>query len=583
MEGLMSQENNVSYLLKIAGKSKWLLALSAFFSVLSGLLDFFPFIMLYRVMLYLFGTTPDLEQAKKFGIYAAIAIILKFFMMILSLTFSHIGAFNTLYNVRCLLSAHIAKVHLGFFNSTASGKIKKTIIEDTERMELLLAHQIPDLTKAIAAPLIVFIYLFSLNHLLALNLLVPIALGIIVMAIGMKLSGNYMALYHQLIEKLNAAIMQYVNGMNVMKTFNVTAKGFRQYSDTVEEYHTMWVDCTKSQGPPYAIFLVLIDSAILFTFPLGGYLYLNNNLSVVTFLFFLVMGMIFLSSLKALIGFSMSITQIVSGVGRVKEIMTVPEQKFGDLPMDSTDLNLRFEDVSFAYETKAVLHGINLEVKKGSLIAFVGSSGSGKSTAAQLVPRFWDVIKGQIAINGQPINDFLESALMDAVSFVFQEAFMLHDTIRMNVAVGKPDADDTAIIAACQAAQIHDFIMSLPKGYDTHLGEAGIKMSGGERQRICIARAILKNSPIIIFDEATSYTDIENERKIQLALNELLRNKTTIMIAHRLHTIVNADQICVFDKGKIVEADTHQNLLQQNGFYAKLWQTYVSSSIEEVS
>lgn len=573
----MNQKNNVSYLLKIAGKSKWLLALSTFFSVLSGLLDFVPFIMLYQVMLYLLGTVPDLDQARKFGIYAAIAIVLKFVMMIISLTFSHIGAFNTLYNVRCLLSAHIAEIHLGFFSSTASGKIKKTIIEDTERMELLLAHQIPDLTKAIATPIIVFSYLFSLNHLLALNLLVPIALGLIVMAIGMKLGGDYMVIYHQAIEKLNAAIIQYFNGMNVMKTFNVTAKGFRQYSDTVEEYHNMWIQCTKSQGPPYAIFLVLIDSALLFTFPLGGYLYLNNNLSVVIFLFFLIMSIVFLSSLKALIGFSMSITQIVSGIGQVKEVMNLPKQKFGTSPINENDLNFQFEDVSFSYQTKEVLHGINLEVKKGSLTAFVGASGSGKSTAAQLVVRFWDVVKGQLSINGRPINDFSESALMDAVSFVFQDAFILHDTIRMNVAFGISEANESAIIEACKAAQIHDFIISLPKGYDTNIGEAGIKISGGQKQRICIARAILKNSPIIIFDEATSFSDIENERKIQLALNELLKNKTAIMIAHRLHTVVHADQICVFDDGRIIEVGTHQSLIQKNGFYTKLWQTYAGT------
>lgn len=573
----MNQKNNVSYLLKIAGKSKWLLALSTFFSVLSGLLDFVPFIMLYQVMLYLLGTVPDLDQARKFGIYAAIAIVLKFVMMIISLTFSHIGAFNTLYNVRCLLSAHIAEIHLGFFSSTASGKIKKTIIEDTERMELLLAHQIPDLTKAIATPIIVFSYLFSLNHLLALNLLVPIALGLIVMVIGMKLGGDYMVIYHQAIEKLNAAIIQYFNGMNVMKTFNVTAKGFRQYSDTVEEYHNMWIQCTKSQGPPYAIFLVLIDSALLFTFPLGGYLYLNNNLSVVIFLFFLIMSIVFLSSLKALIGFSMSITQIVSGIGQVKEVMNLPKQKFGTSPINENDLNFQFEDVSFSYQTKEVLHGINLEVKKGSLTAFVGASGSGKSTAAQLVVRFWDVVKGQLSINGRPINDFSESALMDAVSFVFQDAFILHDTIRMNVAFGISEANESAIIEACKAAQIHDFIISLPKGYDTNIGEAGIKISGGQKQRICIARAILKNSPIIIFDEATSFADIENERKIQLALNELLKNKTAIMIAHRLHTVVHADQICVFDDGRIIEVGTHQSLIQKNGFYTKLWQTYAGT------
>ncbi|MGO3611139.1 MAG: ABC transporter ATP-binding protein, partial [Enterococcus sp.] len=282
----------------------------------------------------------------------------------------------------------------------------------------------------------------------------------------------------------------------------------------------------------------------------------------------------FLSSLKSLSGFAMAISQILTGTEKIKSIMDLPQQTFGSTVDKLADVVIRFDHVHFSYEEDEVLHDVSLEVPANSLTAFVGVSGSGKSTTAQLVPRFWDIQQGKILLNHQPVENFSEAALMPAMSFVFQDAFMLSDTIRMNIAVGKDQATEAEIHSAAKAAQIHEFIMSLPAGYDTVMGESGVKMSGGEKQRICIARAILKDAPVVIFDEATSFTDIENERKIQLALNELLQNKTTIMIAHRLNTIKHADQICVFDQGRIVERGTHEELVRRNGTYSKLWKIY---------
>jgi ATP-binding cassette subfamily B protein len=368
--------------------------------------------------------------------------------------------------------------------------------------------------------------------------------------------------------------MQFINGMNVMKSFNVTAKGFKQYSSTVEEYHTMWSECTKMQAWPYGMFLILIESGLLFSFPAGGWLYLKGSVDLPTFLFFLIMSIVFLSSLKSLSGFAMAISQILTGTEKIKDIMDLPQQHFGEHSEQLEDVKITFDHVHFSYEEDEVLHDVSLEVPANSLTAFVGVSGSGKSTMAQLVPRFWDIQQGQILLNDKPLENFSEDSLMQAISFVFQDAFMLSDTIRTNIAVGKDQVTDAEVQAAAEAAQIHEFIMSLPEGYNTVMGEAGIKMSGGEKQRICIARAILKDAPVVIFDEATSFTDIENERKIQLALNELLQNKTTIMIAHRLNTIKHADQICVFDQGRVIERGTHDELLRRNGSYAKLWNIY---------
>ncbi|MGM0215302.1 ABC transporter ATP-binding protein [Enterococcus sp. AZ109] len=568
------EKASVGYLFKLAGKSSILLLFSAIFSILSGIMDFVPLVMLYRVLMFLFGDQPNIDLARQYAMYAGIAIIVKFVAMLISGSLSHIGAFNTLYEIRKQMSIHIATLNLGFFTKTTSGKLKKTIIEDTERIEQMLAHQVPDLAKALVAPLLMFGYLCTLHVGLALFLLLPIVLGLGIMAFGMRFSSRYMTWFQKLVAQLNSSIMQFINGMNVMKSFNVTAKGFKQYSDTVEEYHEMWTECSKVQSWPYSMFLVMIESGLLFSFPLGGWMYLQGSVDLPTYLFFLIMSIVFLSSFKSLSGFMVAITQILSGTEKIKDIMDLPQQHFGQTHQVLDQVEVVFENVHFSYEEDEVLHDVSLTIPSNTLTAFVGVSGSGKSTTAQLVPRFWDIQKGQIRLNGHSISDFDEPSLMESMSFVFQDAFMLSDTIRMNISVGKGTATEEEIHEAAKAAQIHDFIMGLPDGYDTVMGESGIKMSGGEKQRICIARAILKNAPLVIFDEATSFTDIENERKIQLALNELLQNKTTIMIAHRLNTIKHADQICIFDQGRIVERGTHEELLLRKGTYAKLWAIY---------
>ena len=276
------------------------------------------------------------------------------------------------------------------------------------------------------------------------------------------------------------------------------------------------------------------------------------------------MSIVFLSSYNNLLNFAQIFSQISSGLEQIKKLMDIPKQKSGKLELSATQQHtIQFENVSFAYEKKEVLKNINLTIPNGSFTAFVGASGAGKTTIAQLIPRFWDISKGNIRIDGKEVKDISVNNLMDMISFVFQDAFMLNDTVYQNIAIGKSNCTLEDVERAAKSAQIHDFILSLPNGYETILGETGIKLSGGERQRICIARAILKDAPIIIFDEAISFTDVENEHKIQLALEELLKGKTTIMIAHRLHTIVQADCICVFEQGELKEKGIHTELLEK--------------------
>lgn len=572
------QASGLGAILRLAGKNRVLLLLSAFFSVVGTLCSFIPFIMVYKVLMFLFEGGGDIDTAIRYGVIAAMAILGKFLFAVVSGAFSHIGAFNTLYNVRAGISRHIANVNLGFFTDNASGEIKKVIIEDVERIEKFLAHQIPDLTAAVCAPVIMFIYLCSLSVPMALCLLAPVVLGAVVQAVAMSKTGSSMPTYHRLLGKLNATIMQFINGMPVMKTYNMTAESYKEYAGTVSEYNSFWKSCTREQGYTYGIFVALVESGILFALPLGGWLFLRGSLPVGTYLFFMVMSMVFLSSLLNLISFAMSFNQITSGVRRIQKITDLPATTEGPVVLKKAKPHsLSFQDVTFSYGAAEVLRDVNLDLPAGSLTAFVGASGAGKTTAAQLIPKFWEVSGGSIAIDGQNINGLQTTNLMDLVSFVFQDTFMLNDSIYQNIAIGGKSATRQQVEDAARAAQIHDFIMGLPNGYDTKLGEDGVKMSGGEKQRICIARAILKDAPIIVFDEATSYTDIENEHKIQLALGSLLKGKTTIMIAHRLHTIVGADQICVFDRGRVVERGTHAALLAQNGLYAHMWKTYTQA------
>lgn len=569
------KKTGMAYLLELAGKYKLHLALSAFFGVLSALCSFIPYVMVYRTLLFLFDGAADVSAALRYGIIAAVAIVGRFVFSIISGTFSHLGAFNTLYNVREQISRHIAMVNLGFFTSHTSGEIKKVIIEDVERIEKFLAHQIPDITSALCVPIIVFIYLLTVNVPMALCLLAPVVLGLVIQGIATVATGRQMPEYHRLQDKLNSTIMQFINGMPVMKTYNMTAESYKEYSDTVTEYNSFWKRCTRDQGYTYGVFVALVESGILFALPVGGLLYFGGSLAVQDYLFFMIMSMVFLSSLLNLMNLSMMFSQIMSGMSRIQDIMDLPRTTEGASVMEKAqEHSVSFEHVTFRYDKADVLKDVNLILPSGSLTAFVGASGAGKTTAAQLIPKFWEVTEGAVKIDGKSITELKTENLMDLVSFVFQETFMLSDTIYQNIAIGSNTATREQVETAAKAAQIHDFIMSLPNGYDTKLGEGGVKLSGGERQRVCIARAILKDAPVIVFDEATSYTDIENEHKIQLALQNLLKGKTTIMIAHRLHTIVGADQICVFHQGEVEETGTHQELLAANGRYARMWAAY---------
>ncbi|WP_129597220.1 ABC transporter ATP-binding protein [Anaerophilus nitritogenes] len=570
----MKTQSNLVFLLQESGKEKFKLYISAIFSVISSLLGIAPYILMYHIILELFNTSVDYQKIKSLAIIVGVIVVGRMVIFLASGVFSHIAAYTILYEIRMKAINHMSRLNMGFFTGHTIGEVKKTINEDVEKLENFIAHQIPDVASAVVTPIIVISYLFYLNWKLALVLFIPIVLGFLLQMSMFKGMSEMAKHYHILLQKLNSTIIQYINGMNVMKAFNLSAKSFKNYKDTTKEYADYWIQMTMNTSPKYGIFLVLIDSGLLFIIPIGGMMFLNQTINASTYIIFLILSSNFLLAFKQLLEFGGHFSLLLEGAGKVREIMKQEQQVKGNKILEKKIKGkIEFNNVTFKYDQEEVIKNLSLTIEPKNIVALVGPSGSGKTTLGQLLGRFWDVEEGSIKIDGVNIKEINMEVLMDQVSFVFQNVFMLHDTIVENIKMGS-NKSMNEIIEASKKAQIHDFIMSLPDGYNTLLGEDGIKLSGGEKQRISIARAILKDSPIVILDEVTSYSDIENESKIQQALRSLLKGKTAIIIAHRLYTIKNADKIVVLKEGEIVEVGTHDFLMNKKGLYRHLWDLY---------
>ena len=573
--------NNLKFLLKLSGQHKIKLIISAMFSIISTTLSAIPYLLVYSIILELFNKEISYNKIQSLVFIAILFIILGVVARILSGIFSHISAFNILYKIRIDLIEHMSKLNMGFFKKNMTGKLKKIINEDVEKLENFIAHQIPDLSSAFATPLIFLGIMFYFNWQLSLVLFIPIILGILAQSGMFK---NYMGKvdhFYKLVAKLNSTIMEYINAMNVMKAFNLTAKSFKDYRDNTQEYADYWIELTELAVPYYSAFLCLVDTGLLFIIPIGGIMLLNGKITISVYILFLLMSTIFLNSLRTLFELSENLSFLLKGMEKIIEIFNEKEQKSGDISFpEHFSESLKYENVTFAYNKAKVINNFTLTIRAGTTTALVGPSGSGKTTIGLLAGRFWDIDEGKITIDGTDIKDISYESLMDNVSFVFQDTFMLHDTIYENIIMGKNYTREEVENAA-KKAQIHDFIMSLPDRYETKIGEGGIKLSGGEKQRISIARAILKNTPIVILDEVTSYSDIENEAKIQSALKTLLRGKTALIIAHRLYTIKNADNIVFMKKGQITEQGTHEELLRNRADYWHLWSLYNENDLEK--
>ena len=569
----MKQKSNFSFLLSYAKNEKYKLYFSAFLSICSSILMVVPYILIYNIILELLKADLDYNRIKKLAIYTAILIVVKLVLFILSGVFSHVAAFSILYNIRIQAVKHLGNINLGYFREKNIGEIKKAINEDVEKLENFLAHQIPDLAGAITTPIVILVFLFFLEWRIAIFLIIPIILAILTQFAMFKGYGKRLDNYNSLLQRLTSTITQYIKGMNVFKAFNLTAHSFKKYIDVNNEYTENWHEMTDDYRSPYGIFLAVVDSALIFVIPSGGYLYLTDKINISTFLIFLLLSYTFLSSFKILMQFAGTFSFVLAGANNVRSIIEFPIQNDGkNLKNINFKEDILFSNVTFSYDKNDVLKNINLILKINTITALVGPSGSGKTTIAYLLGRFWDVQKGSIKIGDIDIKDIDVNYLLSNISYVFQDIFILTDTIFENIKMGL-DKTKEEVYQAAKDAEIHEFIMSLPNGYDTIIGDGYIKLSGGEKQRISIARCLLKNSPIVVLDEITAYSDIENEAKIQSAIRNLLKDKTAIIIAHRLYTIKDVDNIIVLNEGEIVESGKHQDLItKENGLYKHLWE-----------
>lgn len=577
MENFSNKKLNVFSLLSY---EKFKIAIGIFLGSICGLLSFVPYVVLYKMIAALINNQIDFKSVLPWALVMIFSTILQNILMSITMIFTHVAAYNIIHRLKMEALEYLSKVSLGFFNNKTSGELKAALFDDIEKLEGFIAHNLIEITQAVVITIISMLIMFYINVFMALTMLLPVVVGVLLPTMMMKKYPNLTKKYTDTFSELLSSINEYINCMPIIKMFGLTVEKFAKLSAASKSYTECLVEMAKCSCYPLAITIVILDSGILFTLPIGGFLYVNGLISTEHLLIFMLLTMCFYRTFFNLFNIAMGRIELNSGLVNIKKLFGIPVEAVGKEQLKSKNLDIQFNDVSFGYDDEnVVLKNISMKIEPKSFTAFVGASGAGKTTAASLIGRYWNVDKGEICIGGIPINELSEETLTSAVSFVFQDTFLMEDTLFENIRMGS-EADEESVKEAAKYAQIHDFITTLPKGYDTKIGEEGFKLSGGQKQRLSIARAILKNAPIVIFDEATSYSDIENEHKIQTALKNLLKDKTVIMIAHRLHTICDANKIIVFEKGEIVEQGTHKRLLEINGYYSKMWASYMKNYVE---
>ena len=588
------QKKGVARLFEIAGERKGLLILAGILSAGSACCMLVPYLSVYQVANELLQNAGNISQADsghmiRWGWIAFAGLTGGLLLLYASLMASHIAAFRILYGLRIKLAEHIGRLPLGYLNGTSTGAIKKTMEQNIEKIETFIAHTIPDLVNVLATVVIMFTLFFTLNGWIAAVCLLAIALGIGLQCTMMfgKAGQEFMQTYFDTQEKMSASAVQYVRGMPVVKIFGQSIRSFRQFNKEIEAYKTYALKVCDTYQPGMVVFMVLLNSIVTFILPVGLLILSGQPQNIAfaaVYLFFIILGPGVATPIYKLTFLGSSTKEIDEGVTRLDRIFSEKTMPESLNPQKPHGYDITFTDVSFAYENKTeatrtdALHHINFTARAGEITALVGPSGSGKSTIANLIPRFWDMEQGEIKIGGTNVKNIATEQLMDLVSFVFQDSFLFFDTIYENIRVGNPHATREQVIAAAQAAQCDEFIQHLPKQYDTIIGEEGVYLSGGEEQRISVARAILKNSPILVLDEATAFADPENEYKMQLAIQKLIRDKTVIIIAHRLSSILSANRIVVLKEGCVVQQGTHEELCRQEGVYKKMWDAYTDAS-----
>lgn len=590
----MSKSSELSALMEIAAGKKGLLITAGFFSAAASLLQIVPFVAVYKIVeefLRHAGDSAGIDNGLLiyWGVVAFASLILSLVALYIGGMCSHVAAFRILYELRMKLAGHVAKISMGYHTKTATGELKKIIETSVEKIEKFIAHQLPDMVSAVVIPLMLLGYLFVLDWRLSLATLIPIVLGFWLQARIYASEAGRKAYreFQYAVEEMNATGVEYVRGMPAVKIFGITAESFLTFKKAVTRYRDISLAITNLCKASYSMFFVIISSLFAFIVPVG-LLILRGNAGeqafAITFILFLIVAPSLSSPLLKLLYLGGGLREIVEGNKRIQAVLAEPVVTEPAHPRVPDTYEIEFRNVSFAYENtdskdfKQVLENIQFVAKAGEMTALVGPSGGGKSTIASLLLRFWEVQEGSISIGGVPIQEMGTSTLMDTVSFVFQDVHLFFDTIEENIRMGNRTATKEEVVEAARIACCHEFIEKLEHGYDTRIGEGGTSLSGGEAQRIAIARAVLKNAPILVLDEATAYADADNERKIQQGLAHLVRGKTVLIIAHRLSTIQGAEQILVVKQGRIAERGTHQELRSAKGIYEQMWQAHISAA-----
>ncbi|MCL0063347.1 ABC transporter ATP-binding protein/permease [Peptococcaceae bacterium] len=545
------------------------------FSMTSFTISIVPYYMVYRVVTELTKANPQMEQIINYAVVAMVAIVIRVTFFAAATSMSHKAAFEILYKLRVQIAEKLLTLPLGYFVNKDLGATKKTINEDVERLELYIAHNVPEIIGALTLPIVTTIFLFFMDWRMALATIAIIPLIFFFYSLTLKGSIKLLPKYTALLVKMNAAIIEYTNGMQVIKAFGLTASSYKKLSEACLDYGQFEADWGRVTYKYFNVVSMLINSGVVIIFPIGMFFYITGTLSLGMFVLFLLIGLGYSQPLMKLMMFMHMFAHIVKGEEEIHKLLSEKSLVEPKNPQNPAGYAIEFVNVDFAYEERQILNKASFVAKQNEITALVGPSGAGKTTIARLIPLFWDVDAGEIKIGGVNIKNIPTAKLMDMVSFVFQDVFLFNVSIKDNIKFGKDGASDEEIIAAAKAAQCHDFITQLPDGYDTVAGQRGTKLSGGEKQRIALARAILKDAPIIIFDEATSAADPENEDKIQAAVSKLIKDKTVIVIAHNLSTIVDANQIILIENGRVAKCGKHLELLKESSSYKNMWETYV--------
>ena len=580
----MKKQSNLSRLLTIAGSYRYLTYASWILSAISALIALVPYYFIWQVMREVLEVAPDFSRAQNLtynGWMAVMFAVIAVLVYIAGLMCSHLGAFRIATNLRLQSMNHIVKLPLGFAEHFGSGKLRKIVNESSAATETYLAHQLPDRANALATPCGRLVLLFVFDWRLGLLSLAPVLLGfLIMMAMTGKEMQQKMKEYQNALDDMSNEAVEYVRGIPVVKTFGQTIFSFKKFKDSIDRYKVWVIAYTKQLRTPMMFYTAAING--VFVFLIAGALLFTQDQVTTEFLlnlvFYIIITPIISVTLTRIMFQSENAMIVDDALQRIDSVLNLEPLKETAHPMHPKDGSVELEQVHFSYNgEKDVLNGISISIPAGQTVAFVGPSGGGKTTLANLISRFFDPQSGTVRVGGVDVRDIPKEELMNTVSFVFQNSRLIKASVFENVRLGKPEATREEVMAALKNAQCDDILEKLPDGMDTVIGTKGVYLSGGEQQRIAIARVMLKNTPIIILDEATAFADPDNETRVQAAFSKLSQGKTVIMIAHRLSTVAGADRIYVVKDGQIAESGSSRELMERGGLFARMWQNYQTS------